>query len=103
MPIAVAAAFSATVNDAAVAIGGNEAAPIASVAVPVVLSPAGSLTVYVQVELTPKADAVGLNKRPVSCATVSVSPEYTGVTPSDKSTVPSVGRPLTVMVHWGAE
>ena len=45
MPIAVAAAFSATASEAAVVAGGVVSAPIARVALPAVLSPAGSVTV----------------------------------------------------------
>ncbi len=42
------------------------------------------------------ASGVGVKVRPVSWVTVSASLSVTGVTPSERSTVPSVGRPVTV-------
>lgn len=42
------------------------------------------------------ASGVGVKVRPVNCDTVSASSKVTGVTPSERSTLPSVGRPVTV-------
>ena len=42
------------------------------------------------------ASGVGVKVRPVNCDTVSASSKVTGVTQSERSTLPSVGRPVTV-------
>jgi len=50
------------------------------------------------VEFCEKRPEVGLKVRPVSWATVRVSPLVTAVTASARYTVPSLGSPLTVTV-----
>src|SRR5207248_3139243 len=72
--IIVGALLPATVRDTGVVVGGFVSGPIDKVAVPFVLRPDGSVTVYVNVELVPKAPAVGLNMSPVNWATVRVLP-----------------------------
>jgi len=101
--IAVAALFSGTVSEvefsvepAGVVTNGVLLGPIARVAVADAVLLAGSDTVKANVELVPKLSSVGLNFRPVSCATVRVSPSMTGVMPSASSTVPSEGNAVTV-------
>jgi hypothetical protein len=44
-----------------------------------------------------------LNISPVSCAIVRISPFLTAVTPSDSSTMLSVGDPVTVTLSCEAE
>src|SRR5262245_45456953 len=99
MPIAVAAPFSATVSAAGVVTRGVEAGPMLSVAVPTDAAPDGSVTLYLKVEVTPAAPAVGLNPSPVSCATVRLWPTAIAVTPSARTTVPSVGRFVTAIAR----
>jgi hypothetical protein len=91
--IAVAEVFSDTVGPLklSVLIG-----PIATVAVPDAVLLAGSDTVKANVELVPRLLGVGRNSRPVSCATVSVSPKVTGVMPSESSSIPFEGNAVTV-------
>ena len=48
----------------------------------------------------PNFPGVGLNSSPVSWPAVRASPTVTGVTPSAKVTVPSVGRLLIVVASW---
>jgi hypothetical protein len=101
--ITVAALFSGTVSEvefsvkpAGVVTNGVLLGPITRVAVADAVLLAGSDTVKANVELVPKLSSVGLNFRPVSCATVRVSPRVTGVMPSASSTVPSEGNAVTV-------
>src|SRR5262249_31971497 len=101
--IDVAALFSGTVSEvefsvkpAGVVTNGVLLGPITRVAVADAVLLAGSDTVKANVELVPKLSSVGLNFRPVSCATVRVSPRATGVMPSASSTVPSEGNAVTV-------
>ena len=50
-------------------------------------------------EVAPVALAVGVNKSPVSWATVNVSPAVT-VAPFASVTVPSVGNVVMVTLSW---
>ena len=70
--------------------------PIARVAVADAVLRAGSDTVKANVELVPELSSVGPNFRPVSCATVRVSPAETGVMPSASSIIPFDGNAVTV-------
>jgi hypothetical protein len=70
--------------------------PIARVAVADAVLLTGSDTVNANVELVPELSGVGLKFRPVSCATVSVSPRVTGVIPFASRTVPFEGNAVTV-------
>jgi hypothetical protein len=92
--VAVAVEFS--VKPAGVVTNGVLRGPLTRVAVADAVLLAGSDTVKANVELVPKLSSVGLNFRPVSCATVRVSPSMTGVMPSASSTVPSEGNAVTV-------
>jgi hypothetical protein len=92
--VAVAVEFS--VKPAGVVTNGVLRGPITRVAVADAVLLAGSDTVKANVELVPKLSSVGLNFRPVSCATVRVSLRVTGVMPSASSTVPSEGNAVTV-------
>jgi len=73
--------------------------PIVNEAVADAVLPAGSDTVKAKLELTPKVLIVGLNFKPVSCPTVNDWPKLTGVMPSESSTTPSEGSPVTVTVN----
>jgi hypothetical protein len=92
----VAGLFLGTLNDAkwsplACCLGRSQGVAVADA---VLL--AGLDTVKANVELVPKLSSAGLNFRPVSCATVRVSPRVTAVLPSASSTVPSEGNAITV-------
>ena len=88
------AEFSA--RPAGVIANGVLLAPIASVAVADAVLLAGSDTEKANTELVPTLSGVGLKFRPVSCATVSVSPRVTAVMPSASRTVPFEGNAVTV-------
>ena len=100
--IAIAVAVEFSVKPAGVVTNGVLLGPITRVAVADAVLLAGSDTVKANVELVPKLSSVGLNFRPVSCATVRVSPStaaVTAVTPSANRMVPSAGSAVTFTVN----
>ena len=97
--IAIDVAVEFSVKAAGVVTNGVLLGPITRVAVADAVLLAGSDTVKANVELVPKLSSVGLNLRPVSCATVRVSPSTTAVTPSANRMDPSAGSAVTFTVN----
>ena len=97
--IAIDVAVEFSVKPTGVVTNGVLLGPITRVAVADAVLLAGSDTVKANVELVSKLSSVGLNFRPVSCATVRVSPSTTAVTPSANRMVPSAGSAVTFTVN----
>ena len=101
IPIGEVIPFCGSVRKVGVVSSGVVLEPIARVAVPEAVLPAGSDTMKPNVELRLAPFMTGLKRSPVNCATVNVSPSVTGVMPSANNTTPSVGNAFTVTVKAG--